>query len=44
MKLNGEISAISRKWNNRKIEQQEKELQKSSDNNNMKSLWAYQRT
>ena len=44
MKLNGEIGAMNRKWNNRKIEQQAKELQKAADNNNkMKPIWTYQK-
>ena len=44
MKLNGQIGALNRKWNNRKIEQQANELQKAADNNNMKPLWEYQKT
>jgi len=43
MKLNGQIGALNRKWNNRKIEQQAKELQNAADNNNMKPLWDYQK-
>ena len=43
MKLNGEIGAMGRKWNNRKIEQHGKELQKAADNN-MKPLRAYQKS
>ena len=35
---------MNRKWNNREIEQQAKELQKAADNNNMKPLWNYQKT
>ena len=43
MRLNGQIGALNRKWNNRKIEQQAKELQTAADNNNMKPLWGYQK-
>ena len=43
MKLNDQISAINRKWNNRKIEQQARQLQKAAGNNNMKPLWNYQK-
>ena len=43
MKLNGQIGALNRKWNNRKIEQQANELQKAADNNNMQPLWDYQK-
>ena len=43
MKLNGQIGALNRKWNNRKIEQQANELQKAADSNNMKPLWDYQK-
>merc|ERR1712112_720378 len=43
MKLNGQIGALNRKWNNRKIEQQAKELQNAADNNNMKPLWDYRK-
>ena len=43
MKLNGQIGALNRKWNNRKIEQQAKELQNAAGNNNMKPLWDYQK-
>ena len=41
MKLNGAIGKRNRKWNNRKIEQQENALQKATDDNNMKPLWDY---
>ena len=42
MKLNGQIGALSRKWNNRKIEQQAKELQQAVADNNMRPLRDYQ--
>jgi len=43
MNLNGQIGALNRKWHNREIEQQAKELQPEVDNDNMKPLRDYQK-